>query len=221
MSEAVANDEARRTILRYFYDRNANATSRKGTKGSAAKISDVKRELKEQHGLTQQQVIGNLTYLIDFGWVKEEVDNRTFRTRRGTQQNAATPYYSISAEGIDFVEGRSSAFRPTTAYDQINITAVGSTVQLGDGNVVNASYEGLWNEIESLREQLIQSDRIDDATKLGAVADIESLKSQLAKPEPDRSVVASLWSGIEKMAVVAGLGASITRLAAQFGTLLS
>ena len=39
------NDAIRQHILRYFYDRNAQATSRFGKKGSAVKISDVKREL--------------------------------------------------------------------------------------------------------------------------------------------------------------------------------
>ncbi len=46
------NDEFRRQILQYFYDRNASATSHLGKKGSAAKISDIKKELKAQHGLT-------------------------------------------------------------------------------------------------------------------------------------------------------------------------
>jgi hypothetical protein len=59
------NDAIRQQILRYFYDRNAQATSRFGKKGSAVKISDVKRELKAQAGLTQQQVMSNLTYLLD------------------------------------------------------------------------------------------------------------------------------------------------------------
>jgi hypothetical protein len=49
------NDEIRSRILQYFYDRNATATSRFGKRGSAIKISDVKRELKGLHGLTQQQ----------------------------------------------------------------------------------------------------------------------------------------------------------------------
>ena len=46
------------------------ATSRYGKKGSAIKISDVKRELKARHELTQPQVMANLTYLIDRGWIK-------------------------------------------------------------------------------------------------------------------------------------------------------
>src|SRR5688572_372665 len=40
-TETNPNDEIRRTILKYFYDQNANATSRFGKKGSAVKISDV------------------------------------------------------------------------------------------------------------------------------------------------------------------------------------
>jgi hypothetical protein len=64
------NDEIRNQALRYFYERNASATSRFGKKGSAVKISDAKRDLKARHGLSQQQVMSNLTYLIDRGWVK-------------------------------------------------------------------------------------------------------------------------------------------------------
>ena len=63
------NDVVRKQILQYFYDRNSGATSQRGKKGSAMKISDVKRELKAGYGLTQQTVISNLTYLIDRGWV--------------------------------------------------------------------------------------------------------------------------------------------------------
>ncbi|MYD64506.1 MAG: hypothetical protein F4X26_00665 [Chloroflexi bacterium] len=220
MSETVAHDEIRRQILRYFYDRNANATSRRGAKGSAAKISDVKRELKDLHGLRQQEVMSNLNYLIDHGWINEEVESRTFRTPRGTQQNSEARYYGISADGIDLMEERSSAFRPTTAYDRINITAVGSTVQLGDGNVVNTNHQDLRGELESLRQQIAAADGLDDAVKLDAVADIESLKSQLAKAEPDPSVAGRLWSAIERVATVAGLGSSITRIAGQLGPLL-
>lgn len=42
-----AANEIRSIMLRYFYERNRNATSSMGKKGSAVKISDVKRQLKE------------------------------------------------------------------------------------------------------------------------------------------------------------------------------
>jgi hypothetical protein len=56
-----SNTEIRRIMLQYFYDRNKNATSARGKKGSAVKISDVKKELKAAHDLTQQEVQSNLT----------------------------------------------------------------------------------------------------------------------------------------------------------------
>ena len=40
---APSNNEIRRIMLQYFYDRNKNATSARGKKGSAVKISDVKK----------------------------------------------------------------------------------------------------------------------------------------------------------------------------------
>ena len=80
------NDRIREQILQYFYDRNAAATSRTGKKGSGVKISDVKRELKERHGLKQPQVMSNLTYLIDNGWVKtfDIQKTVTVRSRNGS-----------------------------------------------------------------------------------------------------------------------------------------
>jgi hypothetical protein len=60
MSESD-NDTIREQILRYFYDRNSNATSERGKKGSQVKISDVKKDLKALYGLTQQQVMSNLS----------------------------------------------------------------------------------------------------------------------------------------------------------------
>ena len=78
----LANNENRRIMLQYFYDRNRNATSARGKKGSAVKISDVKRELKADHGLAQQEVQSNLTYLISQGWVEEDTVEKTFTADR-------------------------------------------------------------------------------------------------------------------------------------------
>jgi hypothetical protein len=64
---SLSNNEIRRIMLQYFYDRNKNATSARGKKGSAVKISGVKKELKAAHRLTQQEVQSNLTYLISQG----------------------------------------------------------------------------------------------------------------------------------------------------------
>lgn len=84
------NDKIRQQILQYFYDRNTSATSQYGKKGSAVKISDAKRELKECYELTQQQVMSNLTYLIDRKWINKTEVEKTVRVRGGTVPSTVT-----------------------------------------------------------------------------------------------------------------------------------
>ena len=84
------NDRIREQILQYFYDRNSAATSRTGRRGSAVKISDVKRELKERHSMKQPEVMSNLTYLIDNGWVKTFGIHKTVNVGRGTVPSTTT-----------------------------------------------------------------------------------------------------------------------------------
>jgi hypothetical protein len=205
------NDVIRDHILRYFYDRNANATSRFGKRGAAVKISDAKRELKTRHGLNQQQVVSNLTYLIDRGWVKTVEVQKTVNVRGGTVPSTVT-WYEIAAPGIEKVEGESE-FKPIDRYAGINITASGSNViALGDGNIVNVEYRQLHGELNELKEAVATSPKLDDAQKLEAVVDIETLKDQLAKAGPDKTLVGRLWATIEKAANVAGLVEFVTRI---------
>jgi hypothetical protein len=199
------NDETRRQILQYFYNRNDSATSRTGKKGSAVKISDVKRELKALHGLSQQQVMSNLTYLIDMGWVKTFDIEKQVGTKGGTTVPSSVTWYEIAAAGIDKIDGESE-FTPPSRFAGVNISATGTNViTMGDGNVVNVDHRELHSELNTLRDQLSASEQLSEADKLDLVADIESLKDQLAKPAPNPTVVETLWSGIEKAASVAGL----------------
>jgi hypothetical protein len=206
------NDEIRNQILRYFYDRNARATSRQGKKGSAVKISDAKRELKARHDLSQQQVISNLNYLIDRRWVKTVDVEKTVRVKGGTIPSMVT-WYAISASGIEKIEGESE-FTPRERYPGINITASGrNVIQLGDGNVVNAQFSQLHNELQSLKHAVTSSPSLSDVAKLEIAADIETLKDQLAKPRPNKTVVPAIWEAIREAATVAGLIDHASRIA--------
>jgi hypothetical protein len=198
------NDEIRKQILRYFYQRNDSATSRFGKKGSAAKISDVKRELKERFGLSQSQVMSNLTYLIDQGWVKTIEIEKTVAVKGGTIPSTVT-WYEIAAPGIDAFE-ETSEFQQAPRYEGININATGSNIiTLGDGNVVNAQFEELHHSLTELKGAIAKSDALNEEQKLDVSVDIESIKDQLAKTKPDKTIIEHLWSGIEKAAAVAGL----------------
>src|SRR6266496_5502727 len=97
----MTNTEIRRLMLEYFYERNKNATSSRGKRGSAVKISDVKKELKAAHDLYQQEVQSNLTYLLSQGWVEEISVEKSFTAPGGTVIPSTTSYYQITAAGID------------------------------------------------------------------------------------------------------------------------
>lgn len=198
------NDKIRHDILQYFYDRNATATSQYGKKGSSVKISDAKRELKAKYGLEQKSVVSNLTYLIDKGWINKTDIEKTVRTKGGSIPSTVT-WYEISADGIDKIEGESE-FQQAPKYAGININASGQNViTLGDGNVVNAKFADLHSSLDELKAEVSSSPDIDDNQKLDLVVDIESIKDQLAKPNPNKTIIGYLWSGVEKVVTGAGM----------------
>jgi len=197
------NDEIRHQILSWFYQRNANATSQYGKKGSAAKISDVKAGLKATNGLTQQQVMSNLTYLIDKGWINKSEVEKTFRVKGGTVPSKVV-WYEISSSGIDKIEGESE-FKDNARYAGINISATGTNViTLGDGNVVNARFADLHSELTNLKNAVAES-ALPEEQKLDLSVDIESIKDQLAKSQPDKTIIGRLWERIQNEATLGGI----------------
>ena len=213
------HDAVRMQILQYFYDRNAGATSLRGKNGSAVKIRDVKRELKAKCGLTQQNVISNLNYLLDRGWVRKHEVQKTVIVKGGTIPSTAT-WYEISAFGIDKIEG-GSEFEPKDRYEGINVTATGTNViTLGDGNVVNARFSDLREQLDDLKSR-IASSALEEKQKFDVAVDIESIKDQLAKESPDKTTIGHLWSGIDRIARVCGTVDAVQKVWALIGPLLS
>ena len=214
------NDQIRNQILQWFYDRNSNATSHRGKKGSAVKTSDTKKGLKAEFGLKQQHVVSNLTYLVDKGWINLTEVEKSFTTKTGTVIPQVTPYYEISAAGIDKIEGESE-FQANNRYSGINITATGQNiVTLGDGNVVNANHQSLDQELQNLKSAIAASQDMNDSGKLDATVDIETLRDQLVKSEPDKTIVGHLWSRIEQVATLNDFTEAIGKIAPLVAILL-
>ena len=164
--------------------------------------------------------MSNLTYLIDKGWINKREIEKTVKVRGGTVPSTVT-WYEISAPGIDRIEGESE-FKVNPRYAGININATGQNViTLGDGNIVNAQYAALRAELESLREEIVASPEIEDEAKLDVVADIETIKDQLAKREPNPTVINQLWSGVKAVATTAGFVEAVDQIGALIGGLFS
>ena len=213
-----SNTEIRRILLQYFYDRNKNATSVRGKKGSAVKISDIKKDLKASHGLTQQEVQSNLTYLISQGWVEEDRVEKSFTAPGGTVIPSTTNFYKITAAGIDKIEGPGEFTMPT--FHGIKIEATGQNIiTVGDGNQINAKFADLGNALADLRDAIIQSEAPED-TKMGFVADIETIQSQLAKPEPNRGILKAAWESIKAAAAINGCATFVQKVSGLIAGLL-
>lgn len=207
-----SNTDVRRWMLQYFYDRNESATSARGKKGSEVKISDIKRELKEQHGLKQQEVQRNLTYLLSQGWIEEKKEERSFKSKGGAAYPSATSYYVITADGIDKIEGEGEFTNPK--FHGINIQD--SVVTVGDGNQVNVKFVDAGNALSELRSE-IMSAGISDTEKLSYVADIETIEAQLVKPVPSSGVLRSVWETLKSAANVEGCAALVERIGGLLG----
>ena len=211
----LTNDEVRKHILRYFYERNQNATSSMGKRGSAIKISDVKSELKAKHGLSQQQVQSNLTYLISQGWIVEKTVKKEFTAPGGTKIPSETTFYQITASGIDKIEGPGEFTMPK--FHGIRIEATGQNIiTLGDGNQVNAEFGELGSSLSDLRTAIVSSSEPEES-KMALVADIDTIQSQLAKPNPIPQIVRAAWESAKTAATIDGCA----NLVQHIGTLVA
>ncbi|MGB9624672.1 MAG: hypothetical protein ACPMAQ_07395 [Phycisphaerae bacterium] len=213
-----SNNKIRQLMLQYFYDRNKNATSARGKKGSAVKISDVKKELKAAHGLTQQEVQSNLTYLISQGWVEEDTVEKSFTAPGGTVIPSSTNFYKITAAGTDKIEGPGEFTMPK--FQGININATGQNIiTLGDGNQINTQFTDLGSALVELRDAITKSEA-PESDKMSLVADIDTIESQLAKPQPNKGIVAAAWESVKGAAAIGGCAALVERVCTLIGGLL-
>lgn len=210
-SPIYSNDEIREMILKFFYDRAANATSLRGKKGSSVKMSDLKSGLKTAHGLKDNHIINNLTYLLSQGWIQEDIEKKSFTTKGGVSMPSETRYYSITAAGTDKLEGP-GRFTPKK-FEGIHIEATGQNIiTIGDGNQINAKFKGLGEALIELKESVKQSKALTEEAKIEVVSDIETIQGQLSKASPNKSVIKTLWTGIEKIATVGTLADIIQRV---------
>ena len=210
-----SNNEIRRIMLQYFYDRNTNATSARGKKGSAVKISDVKKELKEAQGLQQQEIQSNLTYLISQGWVEEDTVEKSFTAPSGTVIPSSTSFFKITAAGIDKIEGPGEFTMPKFHGIKIEVTGQ-NIITLGDGNQINAKFTDLGQSLVALRDAIIAS-TTPESEKMTLIADIETIQSQLAKPEPNRTIIRSAWETVKGAASINGCASLVQKVVGLIG----
>lgn len=220
-SPVRSNTEIRQLLLRYLYDRNANARSARSDKtGAAVKISVMRRDLKESHALSQSEVRSNLTYLISQGWVEEQNIEKAVPTPKGGVIPSTTVFYIITAPGIDKIEGPGEF--TMDKFHGIRIEATGQNIiTVGDGNQVNTQYEALGESLAELKDDIRGAEQLTDKHKVELIGDIDSIQSQLAKAAPNKSVIGTLWTGVTETAIKAGMLEKLAKSTEYLSSLIS
>ena len=89
-------------------------------------------------------------------------------------------------------------------FHGIKIEATGQNIiTLGDGNQIDARFGDLGQSLADLRDAITQSE-VSDTQKMNLVADIETIQSQLAKPEPNRGILKVAWEMVKGAASIDG-----------------
>lgn len=187
-------DEIRELILTFMYEHHRKA---RGIQAQEIGIRALQREMKKLYGLSQQEVASNLDYLVQKEWVKDIHKDRTFSSPTGTVYPSEQVTYKISDAGIDRIEGE-SRFKRLSPFGGVNIANVQGVVVVGNQNVVHSQFVPLSNDLELLRQEIIRSP-LTDSDKVNAIAEIQTIQSQLAKQKPDDSIIKKAWTTIERI----------------------
>jgi len=216
-ASSLTNDEIRKIILEYLYNIHKKARSLKKARVS---MKDLKRGLKER-GLREQEIIRNLDYLIQSGWVTVEREETEFKTPRGFTRKQVKEYYKISDSGINYFEGPSEFQRVAKSFSGINITNIQGVTVVGDQNVVvNTQYLDLYRRLSLLSEAVRNSGQLTDKEKLEYVMEIETIKDQLAKLSPDKNIIKLAWEKLKPLATISGIMTFFKQVAEIIGGLL-
>ena len=216
--EMAANpeDEKRDNILRFLYERHKKA---RGIQKIPIGIRDLQSEMKKRHKMSQPDVASNLDYLIQVGWVREVIKDRTFKTQGGMELSREQTKYKISDVGINHLEA-GTTFKKPQASSQVNITNIKGVTILGDGNIVNAEFTDLSRALAELDQKVAETNELTDEQKLDVAGDVATIRGQIAKKQPDRSVIRAAWESLKFLADVATIADAAGKVGSLIGSLL-
>ncbi len=176
--------------------------------------------MKKRYGMKQSEVASSLDYLIQVGWVRAEVKSRSFVTPGGMVLPREQVKYKISEIGINHLEA-ASMFKKPQAASQVNVTNIQGVTILGDGNIVNARFRELSGILDDLDKAIADSRQLTDEQKLDAAGDISTIRVQVAKKNPNASLIRGAWEGLKVLPLVGQAAEAVASIGDLLSDLLS
>lgn len=193
-------DELRQKILAYL---GACRKKARGLDSLMASSSDIKKAMARE-GISQNETVQNLDYLVQHGWVDEKIIKRPYKTPKGFEVPNEKHLFGLSEVGLKYTEGESE-FDRTSVYSGINITNIGGVTVVGSNNVVRNEFVDVLWAFNQLEGAVKMSDKLSEEQKLDVQSDIQTIKNQLSKSKPDKSIVQKAMEGISFVGSLPGV----------------
>lgn len=199
-----SQDQIRETILQCLYD---HAKQSKGPSKIPMGIRDLTSSVKLKLEIKQQEISSNLFALVKNGYVDEkEVQNPYAAAKYNSKP---TIKYELSRAGISLFE-QGSKFDLSDKNAGINIQMLNSVAVIGNSNVikniVREEYRDGYLKIEELEKKVNLSSSLQDEDKVNIQADLETIKNQLAKTQPNKTIISGILSTLSFLSNISELG---------------
>ena len=206
MLRFMTPDEIREKILSALYRIYNSARSRDTQLVGIRDLSaEVKTELLE---IKEKQVFPNTEFLVQNGYV-EEVEVKNFYAESKFGNSKPSIKNRLSKDGLAYFE-HGSKFDKSSVFAGIgDITGDGNTIVIGNRNNItslsNSQYEEGHRLAEDLRRHVNALGELSDEQKISIQSDLETIKSQLAKQIPDKSILQMAKDNLASLADIASI----------------
>lgn len=174
-------DELRQKVLEYFYELyNQNPLNTAVADDISKRFSTYKYE----------EVLGAVEYLVDEKYLKiKKMTLDPFAIEE------PEPQYAITPKGQkQFVQSKFSA-KPASS---LSFNMNGGIFVNGD-NLGRIKLETVqsFEEITELIKKILESEKLSDAKKREAIGDAETIRAQMTKPRPDKSILSKAFENLQ------------------------
>ncbi len=199
----VSEDEIRKIILNYFYKIHKKASFPKQAKKL---VREIKSDLKDK--LEGKEIVRNLQYLVDTGFIIKEIEETKFTSRQGTTRTNKKEFYRCGDKAVNYFEGISKFQKVDKSISGINLGDVHGVVNIisGDNNIiVNENYQTLYKELDNLIQLIKLSNELTSEEKLQHISDVETIQTQIKKKKPIKEIVSVAWKSLQVISSIVGI----------------
>lgn len=221
MKDQPSNDSIREKVLEALYRIHNKA---RGRDSQMAGIRDLSGEVKvDLPDIKESQVASNVGFLVQNEFI-EEVEVKNFFAQNKFGNSKPSYKYRLTRDGLAYFES-GSKFDKSNVFAGIgDITGSGNNIIVGNQNTItniaNTQYAEGHKLAEDLRRKVNALGQLSDEQKISVQSDLETIKSQLAKQQPDSGILQKAKDNIAFLADIVAVAtptvALITWLSTQF-----